>query len=115
MKKLNLSKTICDHLIGEEHTPIHRISVGVVIMVVGVGVAKGSMAIDYAFVHFFGDMLGYFLHGVGAIPIVDKLILKDINRQEDGRNSTGTREIQERNNNSEGIVSELTTDEVPHI
>jgi hypothetical protein len=75
LSKLNLSKWIASHLIGKNHSIIHRQITGIAIMIFGVGLAKlfGELSIDY--VRFFGDILGYGLHGIGLIPFVHTIEL----------------------------------------
>lgn len=72
LDKINLSKYICNHLVGENHTHNHRIFAGVIIMILGVGLVKVTALIDIGLVHFIGDIAGYCIHGVGAIPIIKK-------------------------------------------
>lgn len=81
LTKICVSKMICDHLVGEEHSSIHRYSVGVVIMGIGVGLTKAVFLIDLGIIHYLGDVIGYGIHGIGAIPFVDGLIKK---HQENG-------------------------------
>lgn len=73
LEKLDVTKPICEHLIGTNHTDIHRIFTGAIIMVAGVSLVKFSMSTSYFFLQFTGDILGYLIHGIGAIPILKKL------------------------------------------
>lgn len=68
---LNVSKHVCAHLLGNKQKPRHRITVGVFIMFIGVCIAKTTT--EYFAVHLLCDMTGYFLHGIGAIPLLEKL------------------------------------------
>ena len=45
-------------------------------MLIGVTVAKGSASIHIEAFHYIGDLLGYLIHGIGAVPFVDKIIKK---------------------------------------
>jgi len=66
----DVPKTVRDHLIGKEHSRRHKFIFGSAIMIIGVGIVKCSMMIEIAFVHFAADVVGYLLHGIGAIPII---------------------------------------------
>lgn len=76
LPKIDITKKVCEHLVGEEHSKTHRFTVGVVIMSMGVGITKAVFIFDPAFIHFIGDVLGYGFHGIGAIPFVEYLISK---------------------------------------
>lgn len=69
--RMNVSKEICDHLFGEDHSAHHRMVAGVVVMVVGVLVA--NIRVDVVIIKFVLDGVGYLIHGVGCIPIIDGL------------------------------------------
>jgi hypothetical protein len=68
---LNVSKTICNHLIDEKHSHSHRMIVGVLIMVIGVSVSK--IPVTITMIHFFLDGIGYAIHGIGLIPFIETL------------------------------------------
>lgn len=53
---------------------------GIIIMAVGVGIAKGAIIIESVALHFITDMVGYLIHGIGAIPIIEKVM--DNNKKE---------------------------------
>ena len=76
LAKFNVSKSVCDHLIGQEHSTTHRYVTGVVIMAIGVGVTKVAYVVDFGFVHGLADLVGYGIHGIGAIPFVEHLTRK---------------------------------------
>ena len=59
---LNIPKLICKHLMGEEHSNMHHMAVGFILMVIGVCIAKNSVEFHSVFVHFGGDILGYGIH-----------------------------------------------------
>jgi hypothetical protein len=66
---------ISDHLFNEKaHTGIHRRCYGLVVMAMGVGLAKGFAS--HHELHFLADMVGYGVHGVGAAPFIELLISK---------------------------------------
>ena len=72
----NVPQMICIHLLGEKHTHKHRIAVGICIMIAGIAIAKLSVLAPWAIIHFSGDLVGYTMHGLGSIPIVDHLTKK---------------------------------------
>jgi len=74
IRYVNLPRFICTHVVGEKHSHKHRMSVGFVLMVIGVGTAKSFAEIHIFGLDFVGDVIGYFLHGVGAVPYVDYFI-----------------------------------------
>lgn len=76
LRHFDLSKAICNHLVGDHHTRTHRYSAGICIMAVGVGLTKVVLFTEIGLVHAFGDLIGYGVHGIGAIPFVDSLISK---------------------------------------
>lgn len=67
----NTPKMLCEHLLGEEHTHGHRMTFGVIFMVIGVGVSKCFVEIHV--LHLICDGIGYALHGMGALPFVERL------------------------------------------
>jgi hypothetical protein len=69
LNKLNISEKICDHLIGQNHTVIHRITVGFLICCAGVGITE-IPHFEIALLHKFYDIVGYIVHGIGGIPII---------------------------------------------
>lgn len=72
--KFNVSKPICNHLVGKNHTPTHRATAGAVIMTIGVMVAKSGHYVHFMVLEYLLDLCGYLIHGIGAIPIVEKII-----------------------------------------
>jgi hypothetical protein len=48
---------------------------GTVVMVVGVLIAKLTSHAEYEAVEIAGDLTGYLVHGVGAVPYVDAIVL----------------------------------------
>lgn len=47
LDKINLSKKVCNHIVGTNHTSGHRVAAGITIMVIGVGIVKLSTQIDF--------------------------------------------------------------------
>lgn len=73
-ENINISKIICNHLVGQEHTQNHRILVGVIIMIFGVGLSMGAKIFDSSIIHFMGDGIGYLFHGLGGYPIIEAAV-----------------------------------------
>lgn len=65
---------VCNHLFDERHTYEHRMIIGMFLMPTGVLISKlfASMYV----LHFICDMVGYAIHGIGVVPIVDYAIAK---------------------------------------
>lgn len=69
---LNVPKHICTHIVGENHSQIHRLFVGVIVIVIGVGIANihiGVIVVDMT-----AEGIGYVIHGIGSIPIVEGIL-----------------------------------------
>lgn len=71
---LNLPRAICDHLIGERHTIVHRMICGALVMITGVAVAHTATLLP-AGADLTADLLGYLIHGLGATPYVEAMVL----------------------------------------
>jgi len=71
LTNLNISKVVCDHLLDEKHTSVHRMIAGSFIMSVGVGISK--IHVTMVVIHFLLDGVGYAIHGIGLIPYVESL------------------------------------------
>lgn len=69
LQYVNPVKQTCNHLMGEDHTPSHRMGVGVVYIFAGVLVSK----IGEGYIHLFFDAMGYLIHALGTIPIIESL------------------------------------------
>lgn len=69
LDKVNLAKTICNHLLGKQHTIVHRMLVGVAIMCVGVAFVELTASIHV--VHYVTNIAGYGIHAVGATPFIE--------------------------------------------
>lgn len=71
LERLNIPRIICVNLVGEKHNNWHRMSAGVIVMSIGVLISKVSEG--YFIIHFFGEMFGYLIHGIGSIPFVEAI------------------------------------------
>lgn len=72
---LNLPRHLCRAALGKDHTVAHRMAAGTVIMVGGVVLSKTTVpGLD---LHLFFDLVGYLIHGIGAVPFVEYLIAEE--------------------------------------
>lgn len=74
IKYLNLPKVLCQHAIGHHHTVGHRMVAGTTIMGIGVGTAKAAVLFHSLPLHMSLDLVGYLIHGIGAVPFVEYLL-----------------------------------------
>lgn len=72
-EKINISKHICNSLVGREHTQRHRVGTGMIIMAVGVTIAKVGACIHFWWVEYALDITGYLIHGIGCLPIIEHM------------------------------------------
>lgn len=72
--RINVVRPICDSLVGEHHTFRHRAMIGVLVMLVGVMIAKSLGHSSYHIVAVVGDAIGYGLHGIGLIPFAEAIV-----------------------------------------
>lgn len=72
--RVNIVRPICNNLVGKHHTFRHRLVTGIVVMVVGVVIAKTVGHSENELVAILGDGLGYGLHGLGLTPIVEAML-----------------------------------------
>lgn len=72
--KINLMYVICDHLVGEDHSSLHRKIAGVVVMATGVIIAKSGHFIPFECGEYICDGVGYLVHGIGAVPFVESIV-----------------------------------------
>lgn len=74
---INLPRMLCAHILGKDHEPRHRMTVGGFIMVTGVVIAHFSTTMDVVIFKITLDFIGYTFHAVGFVPILDWLDHKD--------------------------------------
>lgn len=77
IRYVNLPRHICDAVLNKKHTKVHRISAGMVLMVIGVIIAKASGAVSITIIHIIGDAIGYGLHGIGITPIIEHFVQEE--------------------------------------
>lgn len=66
---LNVPKHISNHIFGAAHTESHRIFSGIIVMLIGVVIAK--IEIHTNALHYMFDGTGYLLHAIGTFPIIE--------------------------------------------
>ncbi len=70
----DVTNSIRSHLLGEKHSPRHKFVYGTVVMFLGVSLVKVvAPALESMMFHITVDVIGYGLHGVGAIPIMKSI------------------------------------------
>lgn len=70
----DVPKAVKNHLLGKHHTARHKFIVGSLIMISGVSMIKLiSPMVSSHFVHIALDVVGYGLHGIGALPIMKSI------------------------------------------
>lgn len=72
-QKLNVVYVISDHLFDGKHSTRHRMAVGAIVMVFGVVVSKSGFGFAHAVAHYAADIIGYAIHGLGAVPFIERL------------------------------------------
>lgn len=66
------AELVTNHVVGKQHTIIHRRVIGSVIMAVGVGIAHlGS--IHHYLISIPLDLVGYSLHAIGFVPFIKSI------------------------------------------
>lgn len=63
-------KHLCQHLLDEKHSYTHRVVVGVAVMAFGVSITALPTE---GVIHYLMDGVGYMFHGIGSVPLVQKL------------------------------------------
>lgn len=77
LDKCNFSKHIANHLLGESHSPIHRMSTGWGVIFIGICiVALGHSLQINLVVAYICDGIGYLIHGIGSIPTFEYIACK---------------------------------------
>ncbi len=102
----NLPKHICNHVLGENHTKAHRMGAGMIVMVIGVTVAKSCANIHFLNLHFIADLIGYGIHGLGLTPFIEHLAEQGKHHEEE-REQRAQDEVKNVENESEKEKKEL--------
>lgn len=71
---LNLPKALCQACLGHNHSHGHRMLAGLVVMAVGVAIAKAGAEYNAFAVHYVTDAVGFAVHGLGAVPFLEWLL-----------------------------------------
>ena len=71
LQKINVIKRVLDYVLGHDHHVAVRITVGIIFMVLGVIIAKWTNLLPHIALNVGGDVLGYALHGIGLVPIIE--------------------------------------------
>lgn len=72
--KVDLTRKISTHLVGEDHNIKHRMSVGGVIILIGVVISE--IPATYGVLHIVYDAVGYGIHGIGLLPYGEHFLSK---------------------------------------
>ena len=64
---------VLEHLLNKKHSQTHRMFFGLVIGYTGVLIAKAAGHSHFEGLAQIGDGMGYFLHGLGITPFIDKI------------------------------------------
>lgn len=70
LERIDVPRIVCVHLIGENHSPRHRMGVGTILMAFGVIISRLTAHIYV--LSFFGEVIGYLIHGIGTIPFAEE-------------------------------------------
>ena len=68
---LNLPRHIATHLFGCNHKSEHRMAVGIMFIALGTAITRCFEA--NVFAHTIMESAGFFVHGIGTVPIVEHL------------------------------------------
>lgn len=71
--RLNVARPVCHMLLGHHAKPSHRMAVGVIVMSVGVVIAKAAAGIHYEILSLMVDGCGYAIHALGTTPFIEWL------------------------------------------
>ena len=69
---LNFPRQLCHHAFDPRYSHRHRMLAGIILMFLGVGIAKSHVFIHGA--EFLLDLIGYAVHGIGAAPFIERLL-----------------------------------------
>ncbi len=71
--RINVFHPVCSAMFGKTHSAWHRICTGVVVAVCGVILAKWMGHSHNEYISHAGDFVGYGLHGLGLMPLLEKI------------------------------------------
>lgn len=69
---ITIPEAIARHLFAERFTCVHKMYVGLGLCAIGVTITsiRSMCAMP---IHYIGDFLGASLHGIGLVPVIEKL------------------------------------------
>lgn len=70
VQHIDLIRPLCNHVLGEKHTIVHRKVAGFFTMVGGVVLSIGVSEYAHSF-EIIGHLVGYALHGIGLMPFIE--------------------------------------------
>lgn len=73
LNKVDVSRKISNHLVGENHSLGHRMIIGAVIIFGGVAIAAVGHGEQWLFAYLI-DGTGYLIHAMGAVPYIEWFI-----------------------------------------
>ncbi len=88
IRKVDISRYMANHIVGNNHTQIHRRISGFIVMVFGVVLTQLGGATSYLIIHISADIIGWGFHAVGLIPFI-KNMESDFDKTTDHGNSHG--------------------------
>ncbi len=74
IRTVDLPYHIANHLIGPDHTPVHRKTMGVLVILMGgviIGVVNSFSG--YMLLHVTGDIIGNSVHAIGFLPFIKEI------------------------------------------
>lgn len=76
LRVANLPREICRHTVGHDHSTLHRLVCGMGVMGFGVVFAMiPTLAEIHAlFAHMGFELVGFAIHGLGAVPYIEWLL-----------------------------------------
>lgn len=82
VNKINASKYIANHIAGEQHTMVHRRLVGTIIILIGAIISHTPVSSHLLQIPI--ESFGWTLHGIGAIPFIQKFEKNEPNTTNSG-------------------------------
>jgi hypothetical protein len=76
VRRVNFVIPLCDALLGEQHSVRYRMGAGVVVMALGVTLAKTVGHVANPLIAYSADAIGFGIHALGMVPFIDHLIEK---------------------------------------
>ncbi len=74
LRRINIARPLCDALLGEQHSARYRMGAGVVVMAIGVSIAKVFGHVTMPVVAYGADAIGFGIHALGMVPFIEHLM-----------------------------------------